>query len=174
MPRRACHSVPLWPSAVCDGRAPRGGSARWGTTVCGGAQAAPHRRPHGPRRGPAVGFGVRSQQPGGRAGWGRRSPSGWPLPSMPVRAAADSSLGPRRTGAPLPPRQGGAGPPCHRPAREGEGLQPWADEADEGTSDRARAPGLVALQERFLPDAVRPGLQQRRGVPLAIRPCASS
>ncbi len=54
MPRRACHSVPLRPSAVCDGRAPRGGSARWGTTVCVGAQAAPHRRPHGPRRGPAV------------------------------------------------------------------------------------------------------------------------
>src|SRR5216684_3470771 len=71
MPRRACHSVPLRPSAVCDGRAPRGGRARWGTAVCVGAQAAPHRRPHGPRRGPAVGFGVRSQQPGGRAGWGR-------------------------------------------------------------------------------------------------------
>ena len=143
MPHRACHSVPLRPSAVCDGRAPRGGSARWGTTVCVGAQAAPHRRPHGPRRGPAVACppSASAYDPsnlgGERAGGGALQQDGpcHPCPcGQPLTARWSQDELAHRS----PPRQGGAGPPCHRPAREGEGRQWGARQRQR----RVHEPGL--------------------------------
>src|SRR5256885_395823 len=44
MPPRACHSVPLFPAAVCGGQERLSASVRWGRAFCGVAQAAPLRR----------------------------------------------------------------------------------------------------------------------------------
>src|SRR5437763_16006334 len=53
MPPRACHSVPLFPSAVCDDQERLSVSARWGRAFCGGAQAAPPSLYNAPRPGAA-------------------------------------------------------------------------------------------------------------------------
>ena len=108
MPLRACHSVPLFPAAVYGGQGLLSVRARWGTALCGVAQAAPPSLHNALWQGAAgacltsaAGYDPRS--PWAAQAGSPRSTSRWPLPPAPVRAVADDSLVQRRLDVLLPP-----------------------------------------------------------------------
>ena len=107
MPPRACHSVPLFPSAVCGGQERLSASAQWGRAFCGVAQAAPASLYNAPRPGAVGACPTSASGPDPRSPWAEqagspRSTSRWPRPPVPVRAAADDFLEQRRIDAPHP------------------------------------------------------------------------
>ena len=107
MPPRACHSVPLFPSAVCGGQERLSASARWGWAFCGVAQAAPLSPHNPPQQGAAGACPTSASVHDPRSPWAEpagspRYTSRWPRPPVPVRAAAADFLAQRRIGVPLP------------------------------------------------------------------------
>src|SRR5438445_2960410 len=107
MPPRACHSVPLFPAAVCGGPERLSASVRWGRAFCGVAQAAPLSLHNAPRQGAAGACPTSASVHDPRSPWAEpagspRYTSRWPRPPVPVRAAAADFLAQRRIGVPLP------------------------------------------------------------------------
>jgi hypothetical protein len=107
MPLRACHSVSLFPSAVCDDQACLSANARWGRALCGVAQAAPPRLHNALQPGAAGACPTSASGPEPSSPWAApagapRHTSRWRQPPGPVRATDADWLEHRQTAVLLP------------------------------------------------------------------------